>query len=72
MTIHASKGLEFPVVIAACGFKGRYNQIPAVYLYHDQDDDGRAKLGFSDFAKKAVRFADSSRTRDFSPPTILF
>ena len=55
MTIHASKGLEFPVVIAACGFKGRYNQIPLCFLYHDQNDEGRAKLGFSSLAKNNMQ-----------------
>lgn len=35
MTIHAAKGLEFPIVIPVAGFKGRNNQIPQVYTYHD-------------------------------------
>lgn len=33
MTVHASKGLEFPVVIAAAGFKGKGGEKD--YIYHD-------------------------------------
>lgn len=62
MTIHASKGLEFPVVIAAGGFKQRNNQIPQVYLYHEEkkDDEGKpvgkyAKLSFSENGKEKMK-----------------
>lgn len=62
MTIHASKGLEFPVVIAAGGFKQRNNQIPQVYLYHEEkkDDEGKpvgkyAKLSFSEDDKEKMK-----------------
>lgn len=62
MTIHASKGLEFPVVIAAGGFKQRNNQIPHVYLYHEEkkDDEGKpvgkyAKLSFSEDGKEKMK-----------------
>lgn len=62
MTIHASKGLEFPVVIAAGGFKQRNNQIPQVYLYHEEkkDDEGKpvgkyAKLSFSEAGKEKMK-----------------
>lgn len=55
MTIHASKGLEFPVVIGLGGFKDRLKKTAKVYLYHDDDDkhdDGdKAKLSFSDYGK---------------------
>lgn len=37
MTIHAAKGLEFPVVIPVAGFKGRFRQIPHVYTYYDKN-----------------------------------
>ena len=51
MTIHASKGLEFPVVISVAGFKG-YNKNPsAPFLYHDADK--KLHLGFGDTAKAA-------------------
>ena len=36
MTIHASKGLEFPVVIVAGGFKGYNPQIKGPYRYHEE------------------------------------
>lgn len=62
MTIHASKGLEFPVVIAAGGFKQRNNQIPHVYLYHEEkkDDEEKpvgkyAKLSFSENGKEKMK-----------------
>lgn len=45
MTIHASKGLQFPIVISAAGFKGKNNKIPQVYHYHE---NGRSYIGFSD------------------------
>lgn len=49
MTIHASKGLEFPVVIPVSGFKGRNNQIPQVFTYYDE---GKKILSFSENGKR--------------------
>ena len=37
MTIHASKGLEFPVVISVAGFKGK-RPATGPFLYHDNDE----------------------------------
>ena len=51
MTIHASKGLEFPVVIAAGGYKQKYPNIPSVYAFHEK---GKAKIGFSEYAKNKM------------------
>ena len=50
MTIHASKGLEFPVVISVAGFKGYYEQAKGPFLYHNKDD---IYLGFGSNAKAA-------------------
>ena len=49
MTIHASKGLQFPVVIAFGGFIGHNNSAEGPYLYHDGN---RALLGFGKGAKE--------------------
>lgn len=51
MTIHAAKGLEFPIVIPVAGFKGRNNHIPQVYTYHDHGDS-KLFLGFTKHNKK--------------------
>ena len=37
MTIHASKGLEFPIVISVAGFKGKNNNVSS-YSYHEKGD----------------------------------
>ena len=42
MTIHASKGLEFPIVISVTGDSGPSNNYPAVY----RDNNGQKVLGF--------------------------
>ena len=47
MTIHASKGLEFPVVISVAGFKGK-RPGTGPFLYHNHDE---IRLGFSEQAK---------------------
>ena len=44
MTIHASKGLQFPVVISTIGFKG-YNNNVTNYIYHN--DNNEQKLCFA-------------------------
>ena len=49
MTIHASKGLEFPVVICPGGFKQRPNSINPGYLFHDENS--KSKFGFSKMSK---------------------
>ena len=48
MTIHASKGLEFPVVISAAGFKQYYQKPDEPSIYHQGDD---VCIGFGEFAK---------------------
>lgn len=50
MTIHASKGLEFPVVISVAGFKNKSNKIK-VHSYHENEnnvpENGNNVLSFS-------------------------
>ena len=45
MTIHASKGLQFPVVISVTGLKG-YNDNVSNFIYHDQNNNGQQTLTF--------------------------
>jgi exodeoxyribonuclease V beta subunit len=52
MTIHASKGLEFPVVISAAGFKKYNDKTTAPYIYHSAQDDS-IHMGFGSEAKSA-------------------
>ena len=48
MTIHASKGLEFPVVISVAGFKGYYEDASGPFLYHNGNE---IHMGFGAVAK---------------------
>ncbi len=45
MTIHASKGLEFPVVISCAGFKRYNNLTDGPYLYHSENRDLYLSMG---------------------------
>ena len=64
MTIHTSKGLEFPVVIVPAGLRQRNNQGPSVWLYHDENKN--AKLSFCDYGKtKCQKEEDFERERLF-------
>ena len=54
MTIHASKGLEFPVVICPGGFKGVDPNKTFPCIYHDSNDNGLQKLMFNGDSKAAV------------------
>jgi exodeoxyribonuclease V beta subunit len=49
MTIHASKGLEFPVVISCAGLKGKNNNAKGPFLY---EENSVKKIGFDSGAKK--------------------
>lgn len=49
MTIHASKGLEFPVVISFAGLKGKNKQAEGPFLY---EENSVKKIGFDSGAKK--------------------
>lgn len=50
MTIHASKGLQFPIVISVAGYKAPFNQIKA-YTYHN--DNRERKICYD--SKKALK-----------------
>lgn len=65
MTIHASKGLEFPVVIVAAGLRGRNNNIPQVFLYHDEKSN--AKLSFAPYGRIIA-----SKEEDFERERIYY
>lgn len=52
MTIHASKGLEFPVVISAAGYKKYNDKTTPPYIYHNIQDDS-IHMGFGSEAKSA-------------------
>ena len=54
MTIHASKGLEFPVVISCAGYKGLYDQAtgPFVYGQEEQQKDDASKQKIDILNKK--------------------
>lgn len=62
MTIHASKGLEFPVVIVPAGLRARNNNVPQAFLYHD--DKNNSKLSFSPYGKDlSIQEEDYERQR---------
>ncbi len=59
MTMHSSKGLEFPVVISVGGFKAPYNGGAQAFIYHDKNDGGKAKLSFSEYGKSRSKEEDA-------------
>lgn len=44
MTIHASKGLEFPVVISCAGYKGLYDQATGPFVYGQEEPQKDKKI----------------------------
>lgn len=63
MTIHASKGLEFPVVIVPAGLRARNPHIPQTFFYHDKKTND-AKLSFSPYGKtQMLKEEDFERER---------
>ncbi len=55
MTIHASKGLEFPVVIVPAGLRAKNNQRAQVYLYHEKN---KARLSFTPYGSELSDIED--------------
>ena len=46
MTIHASKGLQYPIVISVAGFRAPNKNGNVVYTFHDKNDSNKRKIGF--------------------------
>ncbi|MCR5188455.1 MAG: UvrD-helicase domain-containing protein [Treponema sp.] len=53
MTIHASKGLEFPIVISLAGFKNYWRPANTCYLYHDSKK--KLTISFAKFRGKRTK-----------------
>ena len=53
MTIHASKGLQFPIVISISGFVGPYTSSDT-YLFHDLEDNKHKITFFYSFAEEEL------------------
>ncbi|MDY3922162.1 MAG: UvrD-helicase domain-containing protein [Hallerella porci] len=64
MTIHASKGLEFPIVISAAGFKG-YREKNSAYIYSDENSEMRYLSLDKDAAEKQKKEIKSEWERLF-------
>ena len=62
MTIHASKGLQFPVVIAAGGFLKPYNR-GNIYTYHMHDDI--TKKSFQKLCFKSNNYVEFEREAEW-------
>ena len=50
MTIHASKGLQYPIVISVAGFKGKKSS--GVYTFHDEGDGNNRRITFDSTDEK--------------------
>ena len=53
MTIHASKGLQFPVVIGVCGFSAPFNG-GEVFTYHKMDENTKKEKQILTFRKNEL------------------
>ena len=53
MTVHASKGLEYPIVYLPFAFNAQFFNTDGALLFHDEDDARRLHIG----AKTADRAA---------------
>ena len=60
MTIHASKGLQFPVVISVAGFTGKNNNAKGPYSYRSES---KKFLGFDTLAKQKRQSEETEEWR---------
>ena len=58
MTIHASKGLEFPVVISVAGFKGKNTKIPHCWQGHVDDELKIGSQSYKEFRDLRLKERD--------------